>query len=192
MAYKDFLEKRLNNIILLISTSIFVCGCSTYSPKLYSISSENGTILKPVNNISIHVDSFESTASTSKLCRLAAFIAPPDNISFERYIQMALADELSGAGMLDNSTPKVSLKGVIEDLDFSSAVRGEFKKGEWRIKLKLISSNGNSLTVSDKYEFESYFLGGTACKRTAESFLPAVQKLIDKIIRDQRFAALLN
>jgi len=148
--------------------------------------------LKLSNDISAHVDSFESTVSNSRLCRFAAYIAPPDNVSFERYIQMALADELRATGMLDNSSQIVSLKGVIEDLDFSSAARGEFEKGEWRIKLKLISSNGKSLTVSDKYEFESHFFGGIACKRTADAFLPAVQKIIGKLIKDQSFAALLN
>jgi hypothetical protein len=192
MIYNDFFKKRMIDIILLFSMSIFVCGCSTYSPKSYKTSSENGMSLTLPNGIGVHVDSFESTVSNSRLCRFAAYIAPPDNVSFERYIQMALADELRASGMLDNSSQIVSLKGVIEDLDFSSAARGEYKNGEWRIKLKLISSNGNSLTVSDQYKFESHLAGGTACKRTAEAFLPAVQKIIGKLIKDQRFAALLN
>jgi hypothetical protein len=40
--------------------------------------------------------------------------------------------------------------------------------------------------------FESGFNGETACKRSAEAFLPAVQNLIAKLIRSPEFPALLR
>jgi hypothetical protein len=64
--------------------------------------------------------------------------------------------------------------------------------GEWFIDLTLTSSNGRSLTVSDKYSYEFTYFGETACARTAKYFVPAVQVLFGKIVHDARFAELLK
>lgn len=192
MTRNYFLDKRIKQITILICMSFIISGCATYPAKQYSLSADVSKQLMPTKSVSVSIDSFEDTSSNSKMCRLAGHVEPPDNMSFEKYIHYALTDELKAAGMLEILRPKVNLKGVIEDLDFSTAIRKEDDKGEWIIRLKLISSNGNSLTVSDKYKFESYFSARTACKSAAEAFMPAVQQLIGKIVTDQAFATLLT
>ncbi len=110
-------------------------------------------------------------------------------MSFEAYIQKALADELKVAGMYDDKAPKVTLTGAVEKLSFSSS-RG-LTGGEWDISLRVNSSNGKSLSVSEHYEFESGFIADTACKQTAEAYLPAVQNIIGKAIKHPNFKGLL-
>jgi hypothetical protein len=42
----------------------------------------------------------------------------------------------------------------------------------WDIGLKVNSSNGKSAFVEEHYEFNSGFIADTACKQTAEAYLP--------------------
>jgi len=110
-------------------------------------------------------------------------------MSFEAYIQKALADELKVAGMFDDKAPKTTLSGVVEQLSFSSS-RG-LTGGEWKISLRVNSSNSKSISVSEHYLFESGFVADTACKQTAEAYLPAVQNLIGKLVKSPEFKSLL-
>jgi hypothetical protein len=123
-------------------------------------------------------------------CRAVGPISPPDNMSFELYLQKALADELKVAGKFDDKTPKVTLSGVVEQLSFSSS-RG-LTGGSWDIGLRINSSNGKSNFVSEHYEFNSGFIGDTACKQTAEAYLPAVQNIIGKLVKSSEFLALVT
>jgi hypothetical protein len=110
-------------------------------------------------------------------------------MSFEGYIQKALADELKVAGMFDDKAPRTTLSGAVEQLAFSSS-RG-LTGGEWDITLRVRSSNGKSVLVSEHYEFESGFVADTACKQTAEAYFPAVQNLIGKLVKAPEFKSLL-
>ena len=91
--------------------------------------------------------------------------------------------------MFDDKAPKATLSGVVEQLNFSSS-RG-LTGGEWNILLRVTSSNGKSMSVSEHYEFESGFIADTACKQTAEAYLPAVQNLIGKLVKASEFRSLL-
>ena len=111
-------------------------------------------------------------------------------MSFEAYIQKALADELKVAEIFDDKMPNITLAGVVERLAFSS-MRG-LTGGSWDIGLKVSSSNGKSLAVSEHYEFNSCFTAGTACRQTAEAYLPAVQNLIGKLVMSPEFKGLVS
>lgn len=178
--------KKIGLLLLVLAMS----GCSTYMPQRYSISADTNVALKnlPVGNI--NVGSFKGLATFDNNCRAAGPIAPPDNMSFEAYIQKALADELKVAGKFDDKTPKVTLNGVLERLEFSSA-RG-LTGGSWDIGLRVSSSNGKSTYASEHYEFNSGFVADTACKQTAEAYLPAVQNLIGKLVRSPEFLLLVT
>jgi len=164
-------------------------ACSTYMPQRYSISVDNNVALKAIGVGSINVGAFKGPTTFDNACRGAGPIAPPDNMSFEAYIQKALADELKVAGLFDEKTPKITLSGVLEQLSFSSS-RG-LTGGEWDIGLRVHSSNGKSIVVSEHYEFNSGFGADTACKQTAEAYLPTVQNLIGKLIKAPAFKSLL-
>jgi hypothetical protein len=167
-----------------------LAGCSTYTPQRYSISADNNIALKAVEAGNINVGPFKGPANFDSNCRAAGPIAPPDNMSFEAYIQKALADELKVAGKFDEKTPKITLSGELEKLAFSSS-RG-LTGGSWDIGLRVRSSNGKSTYVAEHYEFNSGFIADTACKQTAEAYYPAVQNLIGKIIKSNDFQALVS
>lgn len=170
--------------------AVSVSACSTFTPPRYSISADNNVALKSIGVGNVNVGKFTGPASFDNACRGAGPIAPPDNVSFEAYIQKALADELKVAGMYDDKSPKVTLTGAVEKLRFSSS-RG-LTGGEWDIDLRVNSSNGKSVFVSEHYEFQSGFVADTACKQTAEAYFPAVQNLLGKLIKSPEFKGLLT
>lgn len=170
-------------------SAVFISACSTYMPQRYSISADNNVALKAIGVGNINVGPFKGPSAFDNACRGAGPIAPPDNMSFEAYIQKALADELKVAGMFDDKSPKATLSGVVERLSFSSS-RG-LTGGEWDIALRVNSTTGKSAFVTEHYEFNSGFVADTACKQTAEAYLPAVQNLIGKLIKTPEFKALL-
>ena len=165
-------------------------GCSTYMPQRYSISADNNVALKAINAGNINVGPFKGPVNFDNSCRAAGPISPPDNMSFEAYIQKALADELKVAGKFDDKAPKITLSGELEQLGFSST-RG-LTGGSWDIGLRVKSSNGKSMSATEHYEFNSGWVADTACKQTAEAYLPAVQDLIGKLIKSPEFEALIT
>ena len=176
-------------MLAVLLAVLFLSACSTFTPQRYSISADNNVALKAIGIGNIDVGAFSGPSSFDSACRGAGPIAPPDNMSFEAYIQKALVDELKVAGMYDDKAPKTTLTGAVEKLSFSSS-RG-LTGGEWDISLRINSSNGKSLSVSEHYEFESGFVADTACKQTAEAYLPAVQDLLGKAIRAPEFKGLI-
>jgi hypothetical protein len=178
--------KKIAVIILAAS----LAGCSSFTPPRYSISADNNVALKEIGVGHINVGDFQGPAKFDNFCRGAGPIAPPDKMSFHAYVQKALADELKVAGLYDDKTPKVTLTGKVNALEFSSS-RG-LTGGSWNISLTLTSSNGQSMSMKEYYEFESGFVADTACKQTAEAFMPTVQNLISKIVRSPEFKKLVG
>ena len=167
-----------------------LAGCSTYMPQRYSVSADNVVAIKALNVNGVNVGTFTTTVKVDNACRGVGPIAPPDNMSFEAYLQKALADELKLAGAFDSKSPKVTLSGVLTKIDFSSS-KG-LTGGEWNLALDLKSSNGKSVSANETYNFNSGFAADTACKQTAEAFLPATQNLLAKLINNSGFKALLQ
>ena len=178
--------KNLSIVIVALALS----ACSTYMPQRYTIAADTNVALKAIPVGNINVGAFKGPTGFDNACRAAGPIAPPDGLSFEAYIQKALADELKVAGKFDDKTPKVTLSGVVEQLAFSSA-RG-VTGGSWDIGLRVNSSNGKSTFVSEHYEFNSGYVADTACKQTAEAYLPAVQDLIGKLVKSPEFLKLVT
>ncbi|CAB3773299.1 hypothetical protein BPA30113_03964 [Burkholderia paludis] len=117
-------------------------------------------------------------------------VTPPDGLTFEGYIQKALADELKVADSYNDVVPKVTLSGRVEELEFAS-MEG-LTGGYWSIKLVVSSSNGQSLTVQHKSTFKAGFEGSEACRRVAAQFPAAVQDVIHALVTDKAFTALLQ
>jgi len=124
------------------------------------------------------------------MCRAAGSINSNEFDSLAHYINDALSKELERSGLIENDSPRIILSGEFKKLEFSST-HNAFD-GFWKYILTINSSNGNSLIVEENYEFGTSFFGGTACRKTAEAFMPSVQILINKIITSERFDELLN
>jgi hypothetical protein len=84
----------------------------------------------------------------------------------------------------------VVLTGTVKKLEFSSS-RG-LTGGSWDVAIVLSSSNGRSLSATERYEFQSGFVADTACKQTAEAYMPTVQNLIKKIVHSPEFPRLVQ
>jgi hypothetical protein len=110
-------------------------------------------------------------------------------MSFEKYIQAALAEELKVAGMFEEERPRVTLTGVVEALAFS-AQSASSQSASWDIGLRVTSSNGKSTLVREYYAFAPAENNG--CKQIAEAYLPAVQYLLGKLVRSHDFKALVT
>lgn len=175
---------------IIFGIVVALSGCSTYMPQRYSISADTNVALKSIGVGGINVGTFQGPATFDNSCRAAGPISPPDDLSFEGYIQKALADELKVAGLFDEKSPKVTLNGIVDRLAFSSS--SGLTRGSWNIGLRVNSSNGRSAYVTEHYEFNSGFAADTACKQTAEAYFPAVQNLIGKLVRSAEFRGLLG
>ncbi|NMH61422.1 hypothetical protein [Alteromonas ponticola] len=171
----------------LLVAVLALTGCSTYSVNRYAVSVDNNSSLKSIEGANVFVGDFTAAEKslTSIMCRGVGPIKTPDGRSFEMFIQKAFVDELKMANVYQADAPVV-LTGVLDSIDFSSA------SGQWNLALTINSNNGNSLSVSENYEFTSSFYGETACNQTAQALMPAVQNLIGKIVSNQSFPGLLT
>jgi len=188
-SYQSQRGNRMRSAAVLAVT-IMLGACSTYMPQRYSISADNNVALKSIGIGNINVGAFKGPANFNNQCRAAGPISPPDNMTFEGYIQKALADELKVAGIFDDKTSKVTLTGTLEKLAFSSS-RG-LTGGTWELGLRVLSSNGKSTFVDENYEFNSGWVADIACKQTAEAYFPAVQNLLGKLVRSPDFKGLVS
>lgn len=177
-------------LMIVVPLVIFLGACSTYTTPRYSINADTNVSLKSLGATNIGIGAFSGPASFDNACRGAGPLAPPDGITYTEYLRKAFEDELKVAGSHGASNPRVVLTGVVNKLEFSSS-RG-LTGGSWDIDLTLSSSNGKRLSASERYEFESGFIADTACKQTAEAYLPTVQNLIKKIVQMPDFKAMVQ
>jgi hypothetical protein len=176
--------------LIVLALSIVIAGCSTFTTPRYSINADTNVALKALNVSNTGVGSFSGPANFDTSCRAAGPLAPPDGMSHTEYLKKAFEDELKVAGAFGANNPRVVLSGVVNKLEFSST-RG-LTGGSWDIDVTLSSSNGSKMSASEHYEFQSGFVADTACKQTAEAYMPTVQNLIKKIVHSPDFKNLVK
>jgi hypothetical protein len=177
------LKKRFMVAVVALTMS----GCSTYSVNRYAVSVDNITTLKQAKGSKLQIGEFNSATKSQKsiMCRGVGPIKTPDGQTFEGFIRKAFVDELKMADLYAPKAP-ITLTGTLDSIDFSSA------SGKWNIAVTINSSNGQSLSVVENYEFTSSFYGETACNQTAQALMPAVQNLIGKIVKNNQFLTLIK
>jgi len=178
------------SFLMVLPLTIVLGACSTYTTPRYSINADTNVGLKSLGALSIGMGSFSGPASFDNACRAGGPLAPPDGMSHTEYLRKAIEDELKVAGAHGATNPRIVLSGIVNKLEFSST-RG-LTGGSWDIDLTLSSSNGKRMSASEHYQFESGFVADTACKQTAEAYMPTVQNLIRKIVQSPDFKALLQ
>ena len=119
----------------------------------YAISVDNIQKLKSYEGVRAEVVSLGQPANFSSNCRLMGPIEPADGLIFSQFISKAFNDEFKMAGL--HSTDGIKITGDITKIEFSSTTG--LTNGYWNIGLRLDSSNGQSLSVSNKYTFKSGF-----------------------------------
>ena len=177
-------------LLVLLPIVLATAACSTYTTPRYSINADTNVALKSLGVSGIGVGSFSGPTSFDTGCRAAGPLAPPDGMTHTEYLRKALEDELKVAGAHGVASPRIVLTGAVTKLEFSSS-RG-VTGGSWDIDMTLSSTNGRKMSASEHYEFHSGFIADTACKQTAEAYMPAVQNLIRKLVHSPEFKSLVQ
>ncbi|HEX5392872.1 MAG TPA: hypothetical protein VFW68_06320 [Rhodocyclaceae bacterium] len=171
--------------LALISTAL-LSGCA-YNVSPYGASVKNVDSIKSLGIKPIAVESFQSSqpGRSSITCRAAGPVAVSP--SFENYIEKALIDELKLAGAYD-PTSQLVLKGKLEEVDFSSGITD----GKWLFTVTISNARHESFTTKSVFGFSGSFVADKACQETAQAFAPAVQKLVEDVVRDPSFRKIAN
>ncbi len=182
--------KKIIFIIMVVFVSVLFVGCANKVPE-YAPSTDNIVLLKSFtkDNKGIDVINFtDSGRNESKvMCRLAYPVGIANGKTFASYIEDAFKKELVIAGLYN---PKSNIK-ISANIDkvYGSTMLGN---AYWEFTVTLKSSNGTKYTVKSKYSYESSFTAYSACSEMQRSFVPAVQKLIQDIVKNPRFKDLIK
>ncbi len=165
--------------ISLLAVICVISGCAQpFKIPRYNTLVDNSLALKSLSVSNITVNPF-----VGGLVDILCNMEPPDKLSYEAYIHKALIDELKIAGLFDTKLPGLTLSGAVEKVKL---VPG-WTKGELIIELRLHSSNGKSMFVSEAYVVRDPFM----CRDVASDFVIAVQNLISKVVNAPEFKSLL-
>jgi hypothetical protein len=169
---------------------VLLAGCETPTTQRYAAQADNNLAIRALGVSGVGIGPFLPPGSFSENCRALGPLKVADDMSHTQYIQKAFEEELKLAGAFASASPRVTLSGKVDHLEFSST-RG-LTGGSWTIDLSLSSSNGGKMIVKEYYEFSSGFTAPEACRQTAEAFSRAVQNLVGKTVRDPAFASLIG
>ncbi len=187
---------EMKRVWLVFAMLMLVEGCASYSPGLYHTSTDNLSRLKRWEGKEISVGQFTDGGKdkASFMCRNVGLIKAPDETTFASYIRDAFVKELKEAG-LHSETSSLMITGVVNHLEIKSGAEdwgASLSSGIWEISLTLISSTGSSMKVNEGYRFNTHWNTKAACEKSAQSFMPAVQRLIYKAVSSKEFAGLLK
>ena len=157
-------------------------------PPRYAVSVDNIQALKQFNGAKAEILNLSQTAKFNSNCRLMGPIEPADGLSIPKFISKAINDEFKMADIYAKDGVKIT--GSITNIKFSS-ISG-LTNGFWDISMNLESSNGQSLSINNKYSFKSGFDAITACNATADALAPAVQDLIKSAVTHPNFGELIK
>jgi hypothetical protein len=143
--------------------------------------------LRQFDGRAVNVGAFTAAApgQSEIVCRAVGPIKTPDGEPFSEYVRKALVDEMKIAGIY-NPTAPISITGRLDKADFGST------SGTWLLTLTLASNNGATLTESETYRFTTSFAAITACREAANAFMPAVQNLVERAVRNPGFQRLIG
>jgi hypothetical protein len=177
---------KIATVFVVLSALATLTGCSTYAAARYSISADNVATLRSFRGQQIGVGPFTAvgTPKSEITCRAVGPIKTPDGETFEQFVRKALIDEMTIAEVYAPAAP-VTLTGRLDRIDFSSTT-----DAAWDIAVAIMSSNGKSLSVTERYPFKSSYVAETACNQAAQALMPAVQNLVGKIVHHPEFPAL--
>lgn len=170
----------------LIASVVMFSGCA-YNVTPYGASVKNVEAIKAYNLQPVAVGKFQSSkpGNATITCRASGPVTVSP--SFEAYIEKAFVDELKLAGIYNPASTLV-LTGKLEQVDFSSGM----SDGNWTFTLTLTNARNESLTTTSKFGFSGSFIADRACQEVAQAFAPAVQTLVNDVVRDPKFRQIAN
>lgn len=174
-------------LISFIFFAVLLKSCFPVNAPRYSSSVTIVNALQALGDKKISVGKFSSSDPTNNkiTCRAIGFITPPNGEPFVDYVRNAFIEELTIAKIYSD-TSLIILTAYLDKIEFSSHY------GRWDLAITITSSNGKSMSVAERYEFNATFDGERACDYTARSLAPAVQNLLRQAVLSHEFASLLE
>jgi hypothetical protein len=170
-----------------------LCSCTAIArlpPYVPSDSPQTRSHVDDLNGVAL--GSFIPDVDVHPICRGGwSKISPGGEQTFEGYIKHAFAEELKLAGKDGGGRPRVVLTGHVQRLEFSSTLNW-LSRGYWDIELRVDSSNGHTLTVERRTEFETGYHDVPACEKVADQYPVAVQALIGELHSSPDFPSLVE
>jgi hypothetical protein len=183
------MQRQLCAVLLAFA----LCSCTAIAPLPPYVSSDRSRTRSHANDLKgVALGSFISDVDEHPICRGGwSKISPGSEQTFEDYLSHAFADELKLAGKDGGARPRIVLTGHVERLEFSSVVDW-LNRGYWDIELRVDSSNGHTLTVERRTEFETGYHDVPACEKVAAQYPVAVQALIGDLLSSPDFPSLVE
>lgn len=183
---------KIKFLVSLAAVSVFILsGCSTIAPQ-YSGSRENVEALQPMPPTKLSVGRFyddHNPANNEKLnLRGLNTMSSAYGETYAGYVEQALRQDLTIADRY-SSESSLMITGVLKknSLDISSS----FATGTSICEVEFsVMQNKNSIykkTLTQNHEWESSFVGAIAIPKAKEEYTVTVQKIINKLFKDQEF-----
>ncbi|MFZ2968881.1 MAG: hypothetical protein WA080_07495 [Sulfuricurvum sp.] len=183
--------RRLILSTITVASLALLTGCANkvpnYSSSLQNIRAVKNLQVEEKTTVNIATFTAKNEGEAKVMCRLAVPVGTPDGMTFAKYVEDALATELEMGNMLDPKS-KITLTGSLENVYGSTVLANAY----WEHKLKITSSNGQSMEKISRYDYESSFSAYSACSEMQRSYLPAVQKLVNDMVTDPHFKDLIK
>lgn len=172
--------------LAIVVVTALLSGCA-YNASPYGASVRNVEAIKLSSIKPVAVSQFKAAkpGETSITCRAAGPVTVSP--SFESYIEKAFVDELKLAGVY-NPSSQIVISGKLEEVDFSSGMTD----GNWSFSLAVSNQRNERFTTRSKFPFSGSFVADKACQEVAQAFGPAVQKLIEDVVRNPKFKQIAN
>lgn len=183
---------KIKFLVSLAAVSVFILsGCSTIAPQ-YSGSRENVEALQSMPPTKLSVGRFyddHNPANNEKLnLRGLNTMSSAYGETYAGYVEQALRQDLTIADRY-SSESSLMITGVLKknSLDISSS----FATGTSICEVEFsVMQNKNSIykkTLTQNHEWESSFVGAIAIPKAKEEYTVTVQKIINKLFKDQEF-----
>lgn len=186
------LFKSLISVISVLALS----ACSYIPPSQYITKSEVGDALRQLPPVKLEVTSAQSSVNISMACRGMVPIPIAGNLTLPDFIKGAFNQEFMAAGFdsfaqSGGADDGVKLEINIELAEFSSSAR--VTNGWWAFLITVRNpATDYEYEVAARYDFASAYDGVVACTRTGLALTPAVQKLVQTTVSNEKFADLIS
>lgn len=177
------------SVITVLLLSMIISGCATYTAnRPYYSSTDNIIKLKSKlhnKEIKVKLGLFrESNKIGSISCCADGNIDVSPGKTKARYIEDAMKTELYNAGMyeVDGDTEII---GELLSIKTSSV-----SQAYWEIEMFISSNKSKGYPIKTRFEFQTSWMAGIACKNLVDAYGPAVQQLISDIVDHPDFKAL--
>ena len=168
-----------------------LAACESMQPATYANLADNSYALRNLSGAKVSVSKLDDKSDFDPGCRLVGPIKTSGARTIARFIQDSLNDELKFAGAYSIEPNSAALTATLQSAAFSSS--SGLTEGWWTFSLELANpKNGRTLVANSRYDFHSGFTATVACANASQDLTPAVQMLINKVVTDPGFPALIG